>query len=345
LEYLQKDSLNRFTKLVSIINKAGYNSAMNTYGTYTMFAPTDAAIDLYLKQLNVSTIDQVPDTAWKNVVKFHLLEEEVVTTQFNDGKLPSVTMFGQYLITGVSNEQGVSSYTVNRQAKVTQQNITTGNGVIQVIDHVLTPATASVAKTIENNPDYSIFVQALKETGYFDTLSANTYPNGTQRWMTLLAEPNKALADTNITSYAALKARYCNTGNPKDPKDSLHLYVAYHILPDVKYLADIVIASSHETMAPLEVITDKLDDQNRVLVNDDEYSTITGTVHEPGVLLDAANSDISATNGVVHRTLGHLVIKIRQPFPVYWDLCATQPELTRLSAVYRKKTYLFDYGD
>lgn len=345
LEYLQKDSLQRFTKLVSIIGKAGYNSAMSTYGTYTLFAPTDAAIDAYLKQINVSTIDQVQDADWKNMLKFHLLEEEVVTGQFNDGKLPSVTMFGQFLITGVSNEAGVSLYTVNRQAKVTQPNITTGNGIIHAVDHVLTPATASVAKLVEQNPDYSIFTQALKETGYYDSLNTNKNADGSQRWFTLMAEPNKALADTNITSYAALKARYCNTGDPKNPLDSLHLYVAYHILPDVKYLADIVISSSHETLVPLEVITDKLGDNNKVLINDDEYSTINGTVHEPGVELDPANSDISSTNGVLHRTLGHLAIKVRQPFPVYWDLCATQPELTRLSNVYRKKTYLFDYGD
>jgi uncharacterized surface protein with fasciclin (FAS1) repeats len=345
LEYLQKDSLQRFTKLVAIINKAGFNSAMNTYGTYTLFAPTDAAIDAYLKQINVSTIDQVPDTVWKNVLKFHLLEEEVITSQFNDGKLPSVTMFGQYLITGVSNEAGVSSYTVNRQAKVTQPNVTTGNGMIHVIDHVLTPAVATIAKLVEQNTDYSIFTQALKETGYYDTLNSNTNTDGSQRWLTLLAESNKALSDTGLTSYAALKAKYCNTGNPKNPLDSLHLYVAYHILPDVKYLADIVIASSHETLAPLEVITDKLINNTQVLINDDEYSTITGTVHEPGIALDPLNSDVSATNGVLHRALAHLAIKVRQPFPVYWDLCSTQPELTRLSGVYRKKTYLFDYGD
>ena len=345
LEYLQKDSLQRFTKLVAIIGKAGYNSAMNTYGTYTLFAPTDSAINTWLKQQSLSTIDQVPDSAWQNVLKFHLLEEEVVTSEFNDGKLPSVTMLGQYLITGVSNEAGVSSYIVNRQAKVIQPNVTTGNGIVHVIDHVLTPATGTIARLIEQNPDYSIFLQAMKETGFYDTLNANTNADGSHRWLTLLAEPDKALSDTGITSYAALKAKYCNTGDPKNPLDSLHLFVAYHILQDVKYLADIVIASSHATLAPLEVVTDKLVDNTKVLINDDEYSTITGTVHEPGVRLDPVNSDVSATNGVVHRTLGHLSIKVRQPFPVYWDLCSTQPELTRLSSVYRKKTYLFDYGD
>ncbi|HEX6431501.1 MAG TPA: fasciclin domain-containing protein [Niastella sp.] len=345
LEYLQKDSLQRFTKLVAIIDKTGYNSAMNTYSTYTLFAPTDDAIDAYLKKMNMASIDQVKEADLKAMIQFHLLEEKVQTSEFTDGKLPSVTMLGQFLITGVVNEGGVSSFRINRQANVTQPNVETGNGIIHVIDNVLIPSAYTVAKLLEQSAEYSIFTEAVKETGYYDSLNSATNTDGTQRWITLIAETNQALRDTNITSYAALKARYCNTGDPKNPLDSLHLYVAYHILPDVKYLADIVMASSHETKAPLEVITDKLIDGKKVLINDDEYSTISGPVHEKGIELDQANSDVSATNGVLHRALSHLAIKIRKPFPVYWDLCSTVPELTRLGNIYRKKTYLFAYGD
>jgi uncharacterized surface protein with fasciclin (FAS1) repeats len=345
LEYLEKDSLQRFTKLVAIIDKTGYSPAMNTYSTYTLFAPTDDAIDAYLKKMNIASIDQVKEADLKAMIQFHLLEEQVPTSDFTDGKLPSVTMLGQFLITGVVNEGGVSSFRINRQANVTQPNVVTGNGIIHVIDNVLTPSVYTLAKLLEQSSEYSIFTEALKETGYYDSLNSVTNGNGSQRWITLIAETNQALRDTGIASYAALKAKYCNTGNPKDPADSLHLYVAYHMLPDVKYLADIVMASSHETMVPLEVITDKLIDGKKVLVNDDEYSTISGPVHEKGIELDQANSDITATNGVLHRALSHLAIKIRKPFPVYWDLCSTVPELTRLSNIYRKKTYLFAYGD
>ncbi|MCH5685420.1 hypothetical protein LWM68_14855 [Niabella sp. W65] len=35
LQYLQNDSLARFSKLVTLIDKAGYSTAFNTYGTYT----------------------------------------------------------------------------------------------------------------------------------------------------------------------------------------------------------------------------------------------------------------------------------------------------------------------
>ena len=345
LEYLQKDSLQRFTKLVAIIDRTGYSSAMNTYGTYTLFAPTDEAIDLYLKQKNIASVDQISEAELDEMIQFHLLEEEVQTSEFNDGKLPSVTMLGQFLITGVVYDGGVSLFRINRQANVTQPNVVMGNGIIHVIDHVLTPSGSTVAKLVEQNADYSIFTQALKETGYYDTLNSSKNADGTLRWVTLIAETNQVLKDSGITSYAQLKTKFCNTGNPKDPADSLHLYIAYHILPDVKYLADIVMASSHETKAPLEVITDKLVDGKKVLINDDEYTTLTGVVHEKGIELDQANSDVSATNGVLHRAMAQLKIKVRQPFAVYWDLCSTVSELTRLTNVYRKKTYLFAYGD
>ncbi|OQP52861.1 hypothetical protein A4H97_24515 [Niastella yeongjuensis] len=346
LEYLQKDSLHRFTKLVEIIDRAGYSSAMSTYGTYTLFAPTDDAIDAYLKQKNIASIDQISETEVREMIQFHLLEEVVQTGEFNDGKLPSVTMLGQFLITGVVNEGGASLFRINRQANVTQPNIIMGNGIIQVIDNVLTPTIFTVAKLVEQNPEYSIFTQALKETGYYDTLNSVKNADGTPRWVTLIAETDEALKAAGIADYATLKTKYNkNNGNPKDATDSLNIYVAYHILPDVKYLADIVMASSHETKVPLEVITDKLVDGKKVLINDDEYATLDSVVHERGAELDQSNSDVSAINGVLHRALTHFSVKVRQPFAVYWDLCSTVSELTRLSSIYRKKTYLFDYGD
>lgn len=345
LQYLQQDSLHRFTKLLDIIEKTGYTSFMNAYGTYTLFAPTDSAIDAYLARTHKGSLDALPVDSLKSLLKLHLLDEEIYTSDFNDGKLASVTMYGQFLVTQVKNVDGVADYIVNRQAKITQANIQLGNGVIQVIDNVLTPSIYTLSQLMEQNPDYSIFTQALKETGYYDTLNQVTYlSDSTERWFTVIAEPNSALADSGIHSYQDLKARYSNTGNPKDPADSLHLYVAYHILPGNNYLADIVMSNSHETMAPLQVITDKVRNDT-VLINDDQYSTLTGTVYEPGVPIDQAQSDVSATNGVLHRALGNLAIKVRSPFPVYWDLCASVPELTRLTGIYRKETYLFPYGD
>jgi len=342
-EFLQQDPQGRFVELVKLVDRAGYQSFLNAYGTYTLFAPTNSALQAYYQTVGKGSADQFSEQEAKDLLKFHLLGEEVLTSYFNDGKLNAQTMFGQYLVTGVENNDGGSVFVVNRQAQVEEANLKTGNGVIQVINAVLTPSQKSLAKLVEEDPQYSIFTQALKETGWFAKLDQPVAPNG-EGWYTLIAETNQALADTGIASYADLKAKYCNTGNPANEQDSLYLFVAYHILPEIKFLADIAMASSHETKAPLEVVTSKVINKN-VFINDDEYTGSDGLVHEPGIELPVALSDRTATNGVLHHSPKHLAIKVRSPFPVYWDLCATQPELTRLSNVYGKTTYLFDYAD
>src|SRR6185295_19208223 len=146
----------------------------------------------------------------------------------------------------------------------------------------------------------------------------------TRRFLTVFAETNKALADSGITSYAALKAKYSNTGNPLNANDSLHLYVAYHILTDARYIADVVSTASLPTLAPLEVITPKLEGET-VLLND----IIFNGVHEPGIQLDRSLSDVTASNGVVHQAKAHFTVKIRVPVRVDFDV-ADQPELRKL---------------
>ena len=329
--YLVKDP-NRFSEYVKILDKAGYGEFLNAYGSYTAFVPENNAIKTYLQEIGKANVDALSVNEAKDIVKLHLIQDTINTTAFKDGKLPQITMYGQYLLTGVINKGGTSSYTVNRVAVVTQPNIKLSNGIIHVIDHVLKPATLTVAQLIEQNPNLSIFTQALKETGFYDTLNIVNNPDTTRRFLTAFAETNKALQDSGITSYAALKAKYSQTGNPKDHKDSLYLYVAYHIITDAKYIADIVTAPSQATLAPLEVLTTKLDGET-VLLND----LVFNGNHEPGIVVDRATSDVSATNGVLHIVNAHFAIKNRVPVRVDWDV-ADVPEIRKLTAVFRKST-------
>ncbi|MEO5562114.1 MAG: fasciclin domain-containing protein [Chitinophagaceae bacterium] len=335
-DYL-KQKPDQYSSLVKVIDKSGYAGFLNAYGSYTMFAPTNDAMKIYLTEIN-KTVDQLTEPEAQNLVKFHLMEDTLTTATFKDGKLPIVTMFGQYLITSITNTNGVSTFTVNRQALVVSGNIITGNGLIHSIDHVLKPATKSLGQLISEGPEYSIFKQALEATDYIDTLNTINTTNPSRRWLTVLAETNQALLDSGIASYAALKTKYSNLNDPKNPMDSLHIYVAYHIMTEAKYLADIVSASSHSSLQPLQVLASKLDGE-KVLINDIDFN---GT-HEIGVELKRTTSDISATNGVLHSSLAHFSAKIRVPVPVYWDV-ADFPEVRKLPAIFRRANLSFPYG-
>ncbi|MCJ8165934.1 fasciclin domain-containing protein [Pontibacter sp. E15-1] len=320
--YFEKnqEQFSEFSKILELTGNAGY---LGAYGAYTLFAPNNDAVRLYMQDKGVSAVDQLELEELKKVVKFHLIEDTISTSLFTDGKLPKITMLGQYLITGAVNEDGKSRINVNRQAKVVQGNIKVGNGIIHSIDRVLQPATRTVAELVADNPSYSIFTQALKETGYYEKLNALYLDeaNTKRAWYTLLAQTDAVYSNMGIGSYEALKEEYSDTGNPAAEGDSLNLYVAYHILPDNKYVADIVTAPSHATLAPLEVLTTKLKGDS-VLINEDTFAGIL----EPGAPIDRAASDNSGTNGVLHAITKNIAIKVRKPVRVDFDV-ADQPEL------------------
>jgi uncharacterized surface protein with fasciclin (FAS1) repeats len=326
VDYMRKYP-DQFSEFVKILDRTHISPFLNAYGTYTVFAPTNDAIKLYLQQIGKSSTDELDSAALLSVVRMHIIQDTISTSSFTDGKLANPTMYGQYIITGV-NSLGVT--VVNRQANITQSNILTGNGYIHVIDHVLQPARLTAAKMIEQNPKLSIFTQALKATGFYDSLNITNNPDTTRRWLTVLAEPDSVLKTVGINSYADLVKRYNNTGDAKNTKDSLYLYVAYHILPGVKYVADIVQLPSHPTLAPLSVVTTSVSNDT-VLLNETTFND----VHEAGIPIDRANSDNSTTNGVVHLLKGDIYLKIRVPVRVDFDLAA-QPEIMKLTSVYRK---------
>jgi len=331
--YLE-NHLDSFSLFKQILDRTGNTAFLNAYGSYTCFAPTNTGVKNYLKDLGASSVDVADLNTLKDMVRLHLLEDTIYTSSFTDGKLPVITMYGQYLVTSVANKDGASSYLINRQALVLNSNVKVGNGIIHVVDNVLRPAVKTIAAQLESNANYSIFVQALKETGFYTRLNTVS-TDSTKRWLTVFAESNKALADSGINSYASLKAKYSKTGNPTLPNDSLNMYVAYHVSMGLKFLGDIISTPTHETLLPQEVISIKLINQN-VLVNQDEFNGVV----EPGVILTRDKSDIAATNGVWHDAAAHFMVKYRKPAPLYWDVSSFD-ELKKLPAYYKKANYNF----
>lgn len=337
--YLEKypDTYSEFLK---VLDKSGTSAYMNAYGTYTLFAPSNDAMKSYLQEIGKSSVDDLTADDCKTIVRFHVLVDTISTPSFTDGKLPVPTMYGEYLVTGINNENGVSRYIVNRRSIIIQPNIHTGNGILHSIDHVLVPSKKTLYQAISENSNYSIFTKALVETGYDSLLKTLAYKNDTVPiWYTVLAQSDAVYANNKIYSYDDLKAKYKGV-NVKDPKDSLHMYVGYHILTDLKFVADLVIATAHETLVPQEVITVTLKEES-VLLN---YETNNGVTDSS--LVNRTYSDIACTNGVLHDLNNNLYIKVRNPTPVYWDVCE-QPEIMKLTSIFRKggKSQTFQVGD
>lgn len=331
-----------YSMFLEILDLTNYASFMNTYGTYTVFVPTNDAVKAFLNDVGASSLSEVPLVDLQNIAKLHILEQKINTTSFTDGKIVTPSMYGQYLITGASNVDGVSSVTVNKTASIVAPNIEVGNGVIHVINKVLRVADKTLAQTIEANPDLSLFTELLKVTGWFDVLNRPIPENSTDidDYLTVLAQTNEVFNDTKwkipgttteitLNTLDNLKLRY-SQGDPTDLKDSLNLFVSYRILPRLQYLADIATSPALVTKAPLEIISTKLDGET-ILLNEGTFND----VFEKGVEVNRDLSDITCSNGVLHYVAGNFDIKKRLPAPVYFEFTDIA-EFRSLNSIWRK---------
>ncbi len=124
----------RFTTLVTALKATQLDVNLSGSGSFTVFAPTDDAF----KKLPGGTIDSLlkdPKGELKDILRYHEVNRKLMAADIM--RLGSInTIEGQSLLVGVSN--GVISVD---DAKITSKDKVCSNGVIQVIDTVLTPQT------------------------------------------------------------------------------------------------------------------------------------------------------------------------------------------------------------
>jgi uncharacterized surface protein with fasciclin (FAS1) repeats len=334
--YLETNS-NQFSTLLELLNRdvtltngktIKYGSFLNAYGAYTLFAPTNDAFTAYFAEKGISSASDLTSEQVAEILNFHVLQDTISTTNFTDGKLGVATMYGLYLVTNSSYNGSVTRILVNKQAYIIDKNIKLGNGIVQVIDNVLKPAELTSAKMIENDSRFKIFTAALKATGYYDSLNvvSNDVEAANRRWLTVMATPDSVYNAMGINSYEALKSKYCHTGDPTNPKDSLFLYIGYHIVNGLRFIADLTASTTYATLTPNQVISISYS-ADTVLINE---LTINGKL-ERGVAIQRYKSDLSSINGVWHILKGDYYIKIRKISRVFFDFSDYSDIRTKVS--------------
>jgi len=167
--YFEQES-ETFSGFYEILERSGTVSFLKAYGTYTCFAPTNEAVDAFLQKHGKSSVNDFTPEELKTLVRYHVIVDTINSTRFTDGKLPAPTMYGQYLTAGTFFEEGQAKIKINKYSEVERVDIRVANGIIHSVKTVLEPVTSSVAELIEQDTQLSIFSNALKLTGLYDTL-------------------------------------------------------------------------------------------------------------------------------------------------------------------------------
>lgn len=82
----------KFSDFSAIVQRSKMMDLLGTYGSYTVFAPTNEAVQKYLKGRGLTSIDQLSQQDCDTITFTHIIEQAFFTTDFNDGTYPTMNM-------------------------------------------------------------------------------------------------------------------------------------------------------------------------------------------------------------------------------------------------------------
>lgn len=161
-----------FTTLLSAINAAGLTETLQGEGPFTIFAPTDDAFAVLLEATGMTADELRASETLAAVLQYHVVDGKVTSDDLetyrstdNPDQIIVPTLEGENL-TITFDEDG--TVIINGTAKVTLSNVEASNGVIHVIDTVLTPPSME----LEDEPTVEPMEEATEEMVATDEMVA-----------------------------------------------------------------------------------------------------------------------------------------------------------------------------
>jgi uncharacterized surface protein with fasciclin (FAS1) repeats len=163
-QILEQPELSTFAKCVEL---TGYDSVINISGSYTVFAPTNEAFDLWLAQnSNYSSVENIPLDELTRIVKYHIIQN-----RWSKKDLRSLDIYGWIDTLDINNDKP-RGYKRETLLKEPNRKLGLGNkgGKAVIVD---TLNTNNYRRTISDSRKYApLFYQE-----YFNiyNLSSNDY--------------------------------------------------------------------------------------------------------------------------------------------------------------------------
>ncbi len=255
--YLEKQP-ELYSDFTSLLKRAGVFRLLNSYGTYTCFAPTNMALQTYCEEKGKS-LDELTDEEIKEIAYNHLLGVTLESIDFPQGAITTANLNNRYLYIDYDSLQTTGCINVNATSSIIILDQLVHNGVIHTVNKVLQPSKVQLPDVIATDMHFSIFSQALLATGladslrmmedttYFNYAKANPtvdsklwpgtlykIPKTRKYGYTILAESDATYAAAGIPNYPALveMSKTWYPGGSDDLTDrtnSLNRFVAYHL--------------------------------------------------------------------------------------------------------------------
>jgi transforming growth factor-beta-induced protein len=178
--------LESFSSLVAALAKTGLASTFAQEGEFTVFAPTNDAFSSFLNGLDI-TLDDVSKEELAAILKYHVLGTKVASSQISTGYVNTLYEAIPSNPVSLLIEAMNGAVKLNGSSNVAMADVMASNGIIHVIDAVLTPTT--VVDIAINNKSFSSLVEAVIQAGLVETLQG-------EGPFTIFAPTDDAFAET-----------------------------------------------------------------------------------------------------------------------------------------------------
>lgn len=260
-----------FSILVSAVTQANLVETLSGNGPFTVFAPNNEAFGRFLDD-NDLTADQLLNSSnLSEILTYHVVAADVPSSAVVAGPVNTVADQNFYVSIAPDN-----SIWINGNTEIIATDIDASNGVIHVLDNVITAPTNNIAEiaiasTEAATPEFTQLVAALVRADLVGAVSGGVDDN-----LTVFAPTDAAFEDL----YELLDV----SGVDEIPVETLVSVLTYHVVPSRSFSQDL-----------------RQDDQLTTLLDGETLNVDLANlqINESG-LIGGAALNIHATNGVIH---------------------------------------------
>lgn len=172
-----------FALFVEVVERSGRMNLLSTYGEYTCFAPTNEAVERYLEERGLSSVEEMSMLQCDTITRNHLLPKRCYMATLGqyagNGQIGVQTLQGVRLniksksVLSEETGQVMSTYILADTATIlyNSNNDSVENGVVHAVDNIIPVASAGLLTIIAQNPDFTLMNEAILLCGFDETIN------------------------------------------------------------------------------------------------------------------------------------------------------------------------------
>lgn len=364
-----------YSEFAAVLDTTEVMNLLSTYGTFTVFAPTNDAMKAYYADSAKSSWRDFDLEVLKEMVYYQIIDSKIYTTnEFPQGRLDDKNMMARFVDVSFENLAASGHILVNSTAEIVLEDQEVHNGIVHGINKVLVPSNYLLPECIRDNSRMSIFAEALYLTGMSDSMllvkddSYKQPVNFTNASGATVRTPEDrlygytALVETdsiyhlngidNLDDLIAYAANVYDKVYPEDAgitdytdrRNSLNRFVSYHIFDHIRYYNEFTYSSAVVTGSPIVDYIQPMAPytllETRYLNNKNVFNVKSDGSYVSMLGSGSSEYSLACVNGIYHAIDGMLVYDDEVINDVLnkrlrIDIYATLPEMMNIN--YRNK--------